>query len=468
LFNWSETEHATTYGLQIALDLDFSEVEFDSTGISTAEFQLIDFNLEYSKQYYWRVNASNSAGTSAWSAEWLFTTEDLQEPVIPELCCPENEAIDVEINPVFVWEAADYAEYYSLEVSLAQDFIDTVIDSTDIEYNEHHVIEIDLAYDTIYYWRVKAHNSLGSSEWSETWNFTTIKDVMEIPHTPELIYPTDGASHISVEPTLIWDSAQYAESYGLQIALDSNFTDLYYDSAGIIGTEHTITDTLEIETWYYWRVNAKNELGLSEWSESWSFKTIETPATPVLISPAAFENNVSITPTFIWSDVEGSETYGLQLALDSGFNNLVSDLDGLVSNELSLTETILEYATNYFWRVNATNLAGIPSIPELLSPIDEDTEVSTTPSFSWSSSLDAESYGIQISTIDDFSIIEHEVYLILLTEYNQAEPLDHEQTYYWRGNATNLVGTSDWSTVWSFTTETEETNTGTPCFNLSR
>ncbi|RCK75921.1 MAG: Alkaline serine exoprotease A precursor [Ignavibacteriae bacterium] len=69
---WNASSGATSYRLQVSTSSSFSTLTFDQSGI-TATSQAIS-GLANSTTYYWRVNASNSAGTSAWSSVWSFTT----------------------------------------------------------------------------------------------------------------------------------------------------------------------------------------------------------------------------------------------------------------------------------------------------------------------------------------------------------------------------------------------------------
>lgn len=69
---WNASSGATSYRLQVSTSSSFSTLTFDQSGI-TSTSQVVS-GLANSTTYYWRVNASNSAGTSAWSSVWSFTT----------------------------------------------------------------------------------------------------------------------------------------------------------------------------------------------------------------------------------------------------------------------------------------------------------------------------------------------------------------------------------------------------------
>ena len=67
---WFAPSGAAGYRLQLSTDNLFSAVLIDTTGLTDTTFAvggLSDLNI-----YYWRVNATNPGGTSAWSQVWSF------------------------------------------------------------------------------------------------------------------------------------------------------------------------------------------------------------------------------------------------------------------------------------------------------------------------------------------------------------------------------------------------------------
>jgi uncharacterized protein (TIGR02145 family) len=70
--NWLASDGAASYGLQISTDTLFSNIVYDSSGFTTRSRSITSLNNL--TKYYWRVNATNQNGTSAWSNNWSFTT----------------------------------------------------------------------------------------------------------------------------------------------------------------------------------------------------------------------------------------------------------------------------------------------------------------------------------------------------------------------------------------------------------
>jgi hypothetical protein len=70
--SWNASSGAEFYRLQVATSNNFSTTVADQNGITSTSFTVN--GLSNSTQYYWRVNASNSSGTSSWSSVFSFTT----------------------------------------------------------------------------------------------------------------------------------------------------------------------------------------------------------------------------------------------------------------------------------------------------------------------------------------------------------------------------------------------------------
>jgi hypothetical protein len=104
----------------------------------------------------------------------------------------------------------------------------------------------------------------------------------------------------------------------------------------------------------------------SPWSATRSFTVgaaeMEDLFKPTLLAPAAGAANTSLTPTFMWTEVEGAVTYELEISDNPAFRGVekgtapLFQRAGIVSNVLIL-DMSLEYDTAYYWRVRATTTA---------------------------------------------------------------------------------------------------------------
>lgn len=91
-------------------------------------------------------------------------------PTAPVLLTPGNNSQEVGANPVLSWEQTGMTDMYSLQIAEDAGFTSITIDTgnlTQVEFNA------TLQPETHYYWRVKAANLAGESDWSEVWEFST-------------------------------------------------------------------------------------------------------------------------------------------------------------------------------------------------------------------------------------------------------------------------------------------------------
>ena len=70
--SWAAAAEASSYRLQVATDASFSTLVYNDTGGATAVTMP---QLPGATKHWWRVNASNADGTSAWSEVRAFTTK---------------------------------------------------------------------------------------------------------------------------------------------------------------------------------------------------------------------------------------------------------------------------------------------------------------------------------------------------------------------------------------------------------
>jgi photosystem II stability/assembly factor-like uncharacterized protein len=172
ILTWNASSGATSYRLQVSTSSAFPSTAFDQSGISATSQQVS--GLSSNVTYYWRVNATNTAGPSAWSSPvWGFTTASaVQIPPVPVLVSPTNGTTGVATNPTLAWNASSGATSYRLQVSTSSTFPSTVFDQSGISATSQQVS--GLSSNVTYYWRVNATNAAGPSAWSfPVWGFKT-------------------------------------------------------------------------------------------------------------------------------------------------------------------------------------------------------------------------------------------------------------------------------------------------------
>jgi photosystem II stability/assembly factor-like uncharacterized protein len=189
-------------------------------------------------------------------------------PTAPILVSPANDSTGVPTTRFVFWSGSAVASNYHIQISLQSDFSttikDTVLPTPYCKYS-------GLSETTKYYWRVSASNTVGTSPWSPVWNFTTIKNPQK-PEMPTLLSPAKDTTDVLQNRSLVWKAVAGAETYRVQLSIDSTFVSTIVDQADIIGTQSAFTGLAQ-KTRYFWRVSATNTVGTSVWSEVWAFTT---------------------------------------------------------------------------------------------------------------------------------------------------------------------------------------------------
>jgi len=85
---------------------------------------------------------------------------------------------------------------------------------------------------------------------------------------------------------------------------------------------------------------------------------VEAPPPLTLSSPAMGSTVSTLTPRLEWKASTGATSYGLQVATDSAFTNLVLSGSGMTDLYYDVPLGVLNWNTPYYWWVNATNAGG--------------------------------------------------------------------------------------------------------------
>lgn len=457
LFEWSAAARADDYTFELASDSLFSTIVTDQSLPGT---QFLVDSLDYLTTYFWRVKASNLGGESSWSDTLKFTTI-IEKPEIPTLVQPADGITKADTSLTFGWNTSLRADAYVFQISKLSDFSvlefsTPVIDTT---YTQD-----GLEFLTNYYWRVKATNNGGESDFSAVQSFET----KAVPaKTPGLLLPAMSESDTDTSVTLLWTSATGAISYEYQLSADAGFSSIISEANTGIDTSVTVSD-LDYLTQYFWRVRSIGAQDTSAYSGAFSFTTkIEKPAVPTLIDPADGEDRLSVNPTLSWNTAARADEYQLQVATDAGFSTLIVDD---TTSDTSYAVTGLDHLTEYFWRVKASNTTGESAfsaafnfetkavdatIPALLQPATSETNTDTSVTLNWTSAVGAISYEYQLATDEGFSAIINEANTGADTSATVSD-LDFLTQYFWRVRAIGVQDTSDYSEPFNFTTKIEK------------
>jgi hypothetical protein len=220
---------------------------------------------------------------------------------------------------------------------------------------------------------------------------------------------------------------------------------------GVVSTSPSLGDT--------W------ELTMSP-SPAWTHLPPSPPAAPTLSSPPDGATGVPLPATLSWSASSGATSYRVQVSTSAAFLSTVYDQNDIVSTLVNVGG--LAYSTGYYWRVSAANVGGSgpystvfgfttapppppPEAPTLSSPADGATGVAVPVALIWNASSGATSYRLQISTDASFATVVFDQSNIGGSSAS-VSGLAASTMYHWRVSATNISGTSPYSTAFGFTT----------------
>lgn len=452
---WQLSGVSTEFDVQVAPTASFVAPVVDLQAHSSLSLQVS--GLDASTDYFWRVRAREGQDVGDWSEVFSFHTSDAV-PETPVLVYPEDAQIDLPITNILLWSASERAESYELHVSTSNSFLDAIAAASDLPGTLFSLSGLDNG--TQYFWRVRAKNGAGLSNWSVVRSFSTIQ---AIPGLPALVDPSNGAAGISTAPTLSWSGAVFAATYDVQVARDNSFLDLVYETFDISGTQVQVTG-LTNETAYFWRVRGRNSRGSGSFTSAFQFVTQDgnLPAVITLSEPVDLETEVSLPVEFIWLEESTADQYQIQVALEDGF--ATPGIDIIEHSGTSYTSHDLASEATYFWRVRGTNTQGagpwstvrsfttaslsVPGAVGLISPVDLSSGIEDSVTLTWATQPDADSYQVVViensATVLDLSGLEGTQVTL--------NTLETGRTYLWRVRGENAAGVGPWSLTFTFLT----------------
>ncbi len=415
------------------------------------------YNLMYNTTYYWHARGRNDADTSIWTDVWSFSTTALG--------VTQNSPADGSTNQgtkltlwVDIVSGTDSIDY---QIDTVQTFDSpALLERTHSDDYSGQTIS-DLLYNQTYYWRVRGRNDSDTSDWTGIWVFSTAN------FGASQNSPADGSIDKDVKLTLWVDVLSGSDTIDYMLDTSSDYSSSvaarYSHSYEYTGK---IVDKLFYGTKYYWKVRGRNDNDTSIWTDSWTFVTDTTGATPN--SPVNDAIGVSITPT-LWVDAcDGNDSLDFQIDTNNLFNSTQIQeysIGGEYSG-LNMSRHQLKYGTTYYWRVRGRHTIDTASWsyyykfttvyqlsqPTLITPANDSTNAPfSSLTLSWNTLSDADDYQYQVSTDDDFLNIIKSGYTSLT--FATVTDLYPATTYYWRVRGQNADGFSPWTDIWHFTTK---------------
>jgi len=439
--SWGSVAGADSYRIQISTNNDFVATVVDNGGLQTTSFTVA--GLAAGTRYYWRVSATNAAGTSPWSSTRTFTVVSIQSSnagMSSALSIDPPSQLNVgsvtSTSAVLNWTGPSSAKF-DIQVNPGNKIYST---------GSSPLTVASLSPATTYDWQVRSRssNDRDTSGWVAGPSFTTA------PSAPTGL----SANVTAASATLSWSGSAGA-TYNVQVSDKSDYSNLIVNASGLQEASTSVTN-LTGETQYFWRVSATNARGTSGWSSS----TFTTPSTRP--SPPTNLSASNITTTFAtlnWSVTSGASSYDLEYAIDGNFKKDLVQAYGLSRATTDLSG--LQPSTLYYWHVRVTTAGGTSNWSSgatftttsggLVAP----TGLSSVPGAAnvtliWRSVPGASGYSAEVAADQN---MRNTVGIASGADTSAViGNLSAGKQYYWHVKATTSAGSSDWSSVAGFTT----------------
>lgn len=194
LIRWASVKFADLYDLQISDKKDFSSVFKQVSDLTETQYEVS--GLQKFTSYYWRVKAklpdkSESDYSIAWNFKTIMDITILSEPL--------NNSKDIGLNIFLKWEAINGATQYRVQLSKNDSYTDLVFNDSTISENKKDAY---LAFNTQYWWRVRAYGDSSLGEWSNQWTFKTMRDPSSVIDLGKLsinIYPNPFNEEVTLK-----------------------------------------------------------------------------------------------------------------------------------------------------------------------------------------------------------------------------------------------------------------------------
>ena len=394
---------------------------------------------------------------------------------VPTLTSPSDNLTGAYTRQTLSWGKVTNATGYTIQVDTATGFdspqLYTVSQTAGTASTQSRTI-YSLHYGTTYHWRVRAYNSVDTSDWSAARTLTTADQVI-------LYSPSDNTTGEYTRQSLWWYNSQGSKGYIIEIDTAADFSSPLLrtitstrDSANTSVSQWGWTlYNLRYGTTYHWRVRAYNSSDTSGWSAA---RTLTTADKVALVSPSNNATGRAVGGQYIyWDNSEGSSRYLIQIDTTETFSSPL--LQSIVSNRDSSNTSAtnwgwnlnnLLYSTTYYWRVKAYNSAdssewsnvwhfttvyNTTAFPTLLSPANDSVGVDFDAiSLVWQAMENMQGYHYEVSTSSTFeTLVASGNTTLTFTAILGATP---STNYYWRVRGYNAQGNTQWSDTWHFTT----------------
>ena len=357
LASWSmnaDSSGIDSYAVEVSKNTAFTSIAFTDTidGGQTSD----TLTGLYNDTYYWRVRAIDNRGNFGVYATTRGFVHDSNVNKV-SLSGPSTGSSTNDSRLTLAWSAITDTvgvDSYVLELSKSPDFSSIFSTDTFDATVTSDSSETGLISDT-YYWRVRAVDYLRNAGLnSDTFQFL----IDTTPITTTIVSPADAHETSARRPVFLWTSN--AETFTLQIARDSAFTNIFSSTTAVNVSVLQPDTNLTIEDTHYWRLISRNRAGTFDTTSARGFLLDTTVRQVTLVAPVYDTITPDTTPTFYWSaiaDSVGIDSYVLEISSADTFGPIVyvDTVDGTVTVD---TVTPGLVADTYWWRIRAIDDLG--------------------------------------------------------------------------------------------------------------
>jgi hypothetical protein len=205
-----------------------------------------------------------------------------------------------------------------------------------------------------YSYGIQIHSTYGDKVF--TVNVTIFGDEDEPPYTPADPNPDDDGNDVNINIIISWTGGDPDPN-------DSVTYDVYFGTSSsppLVKSDHnTVTynpGVLNFNTWYYWKIVARDSHGKTSSGPVWKFLTMEDFNTPPDKPKNPFPNDgtadVKINIALDWTgndqDPDDTLTYDVYFGTSSNPSKIASYI-----SESFYNPGTLEYKTKYYWKIVA-------------------------------------------------------------------------------------------------------------------
>ena len=289
-------------------------------------------------RYYYRVRASNAGGNSAYSAEANATT--LPNPPAAPTNLTATGVSSVQINLAWT-DNANNETGFKIERKTGGG--GNYAQIATVAANVTSYSNTGLVNNTQYFYRVRAYNAGGNSNYS---NSANAKPQFAAPAPPTGLTASISGTFI----TLDWiDNSNNEAGFKLERKIDAAGTYVEIGFTAMNVKQFTIGG-LSANTTYFHRVRAYNADGTSAYTNEVSNTTLATPAlTATVVATAQID--------LAWTDNSTSED-GFKIERKIGTAGTYALIATVGPNVTSYSNTGLTENTEYIYRIRAYNAGG--------------------------------------------------------------------------------------------------------------